>query len=93
MRHDDHHRTGTEKIEDEPSHHYEGDVDPHDEVVRLEAFAASFAVLRFEPRATMPPNNADTAVAIIPRSNRIAPTRASRRGQCRRPRSLSARPG
>jgi hypothetical protein len=37
MRHDDHHRTGTEKIEDEPSHHYEGDVDPHDEVVRLEA--------------------------------------------------------
>jgi hypothetical protein len=37
MRHDDHHRTGTEKIEDEPSHHYEGDVDPHNKVVRLEA--------------------------------------------------------
>jgi len=37
MRHDDHHRTGTENIEDEPSRHYEGDDDPHNEVVRLEA--------------------------------------------------------
>jgi hypothetical protein len=43
MRHDDHHCTGTEKIEDEPSHHYEGDVDPHDEVVRLEALIEELA--------------------------------------------------
>jgi hypothetical protein len=49
------------------------------------SFAASFAVLRFEPHTTMPPNNADTAAAIIPRSNRIAPTSS-------RPTSLSARP-
>src|SRR5271169_2136143 len=34
------------------------------------SFAASFAVLRFEPHTTMPPNNADAAAAIIPRSNR-----------------------
>jgi hypothetical protein len=37
MRHDHHHLASTEKIEDEPSHHYEGDDDPHNEVVRLEA--------------------------------------------------------
>ena len=43
MRHDHHHRTSTEKIEDEPSHHYEGDVDPHDEVVRLEALIEELA--------------------------------------------------
>jgi hypothetical protein len=43
MRHDHHHRTSTEKIEDEPSHYYEGDVDPHDEVVRLEALIEELA--------------------------------------------------
>ena len=43
------------------------------------AFAASFAVLRFEPHTTMPPNNADTAAAIIPKSNRIAPTSIAKR--------------
>jgi hypothetical protein len=30
------------------------------------AFAASFAVLRFEPHTTMPPSNAATAAAIAP---------------------------
>jgi hypothetical protein len=41
------------------------------------SFAASFAVLRFEPHTTMP--HADTAAAIIPRSNRIAPTSIAKR--------------
>ena len=37
------------------------------------SFVASFAVLEFEPHATMPPSNNDTAAAISPRSDRIAP--------------------
>jgi hypothetical protein len=37
MRHDHHHLASTENIEDEPSHHYEGDDDPHNEVIRQEA--------------------------------------------------------
>ena len=38
------------------------------------SFAASFAVLPFEPHTTTPPSNAATAAAIAPGSNRIAPT-------------------
>jgi hypothetical protein len=37
------------------------------------SLAASFAVLLFEPHTTMPPSNAATAPAIVPRSKRIAP--------------------
>jgi hypothetical protein len=33
------------------------------------SFVASFAVLEFEPHATMPPSNNDTAAAISPRSD------------------------
>jgi hypothetical protein len=43
------------------------------------AFAASFAVLRFEPHTTMPPSNAATAAAIAPRSNRITPKNIAKR--------------
>jgi hypothetical protein len=35
---------------------------------------ASFAVLRFEPHTTRPPSNNETAAAMSPRSDRIAPT-------------------
>jgi Retinal pigment epithelial membrane protein len=38
------------------------------------SFAASFAVLVFEPHTTMPPSNNETAAAISPRSNRMTPT-------------------
>jgi hypothetical protein len=38
------------------------------------AFAVSFAVLLFEPHATMPPRNEATEAAMSPRSDRIAPT-------------------
>jgi hypothetical protein len=37
------------------------------------SFIASFAVLAFEPHATIPPSNNDTAAAMSPRSDRIAP--------------------
>ncbi len=37
------------------------------------SFAASFAVLPFEPQTTMPPSNTATAAAIAAGSNRIAP--------------------
>jgi hypothetical protein len=43
MQHDHHHLASTEKIEDEPLHHYEGDDDPHNEVVRLEALIEELA--------------------------------------------------
>ena len=38
------------------------------------SFAVSLAVLAFEPHRTIPPRNAETAAAIAPGSNRIAPT-------------------
>ncbi len=41
------------------------------------SFAASLAVLPFEPHTTMPPSNAATAAAIAAGSNRIAPRRVA----------------
>jgi hypothetical protein len=51
----------------------------------LSSFVASFAVLVFEPHATMPPSNNEAAAAMSPRSDRIAPNnvpaKRSPRGQ------------
>ena len=49
------------------------------------SFVASFAVLVFEPHATMPPSNNETAAAMSPRSDRIAPNNIPAK---RSPRSL-----
>ena len=53
-------------------------IDLFDQTPRLvsaaaSSFVASFAVLVFEPHATMPPSNNETAAAMSPRSDRITP--------------------